>query len=173
QIMQNSANPAYPFTHEELEAMALQMGVEDEFHMLGTTYATDGPWRTNSIGGYGTIHCKDIRVAPVNDKFAVVYWGGDGAETVKLWSFHIARFRPNATHFDPQQDVPLVLADENLRVLMETYSGPVAIRDGILIAHEGNEVLLEYTPDDGPQEIIPITFPKRARSRDRGGLFYL
>jgi hypothetical protein len=97
----------------------------------------------------------------VHEKFAIVYWGGTRAETMRMWSFHITRNRPNACAFDESKDTALNLASEHLRVLVDTFQGRIPLQDGMLIAYKGSVVYLEYTPDFGMKEVVPITFPFR------------
>ncbi|KAJ7484608.1 hypothetical protein FB451DRAFT_1393142 [Mycena latifolia] len=109
------------WTDDEVEALVATYQGDAAVQELRTlrSYTSDGPWRANSMAGYGSRYCRDIRVAPLNHNFSIVYWGGEGAEVVGIWSFHIARFRPNATQFDERYDGHLTLANENLRVLVE------------------------------------------------------
>jgi len=136
----------YPFSPEDDELFASARGgsapeMLAELEMLRKTRTeTDGLWRANTVGGYATRHCSDVRLYQATPKYAIVYWGGTGAETVRLWSFHIARARPNAIAFDQTLDVPVNLAAEKLRMLVDTYSGRKPLQDGMFVANEGNEV---------------------------------
>ncbi|KAJ6523552.1 hypothetical protein B0H19DRAFT_1386363 [Mycena capillaripes] len=163
----------YPFSAEEDAALAALCGGPELVKELLLCQSTvvDGPWRANSIGGSATPNCRDIRIAPVvGTPFSVV---GHAAEAVKLWSFHnITRSRNNATIFDLNQDGPLFLSKEKLRLLVDTHKGRIALQEGFLIANEDTIVWLEYSPDHAPQQTIPISFPSRG-PKHGGGVIYL
>jgi hypothetical protein len=87
-----------------------------------------------------------------------------GVARVRIWSFHITRNHPNARVFDKSKDTALNrLASEHLRVLVDTFEGRIPLQEGMLIAYEGSVVYLDYTPDFGMKEVVPITFPFRGR----------
>ncbi|KAJ7486067.1 hypothetical protein B0H11DRAFT_1137139 [Mycena galericulata] len=77
------------------------------------------------IMGYGSIHRVDLHVQRVNANYSVVFWGGRGNDTGMMWSFYIARARPegivlNPRQFYPTHDQHVDLAAEHLRVVVET-----------------------------------------------------
>jgi hypothetical protein len=61
---------------------------------------------------------------PVHDRYLVVYWSTEGVDFLKIWSFHIAKFRAGATAFDDKFDTPLNLAEAGLRVFVKARQVP-------------------------------------------------
>ncbi|KAJ7221941.1 hypothetical protein C8J57DRAFT_1482358 [Mycena rebaudengoi] len=164
----------YPMTAEEQIAVATLYygeGAAAEYHAVAAI-TEDGPWRVNSVAGYGSIFCADIHVAVVNAKYNIVFWGGGlGHESSHSWSFHISRHRPltspHTPDFHPRLDAPLELASEGLqvRVRCRVPGGYVVLNEGSLMAPEGHTAWLWYLAEGAVVE-IPITFPMRSRATD-------
>ncbi|KAJ7221930.1 hypothetical protein C8J57DRAFT_1536496 [Mycena rebaudengoi] len=142
-------------------------GAAAEYHAVAAI-TEDGPWRVNSIAGYGSVFCVDIHVAVVSAKYNIVFWGGPGHESSHSWSFHISRHRPltspNTPEFHPRLDAPLELASEGLqvRVRCQVPGRYVVLKEDTLMAPEGYTVWLWYLA----VVEIPITFRKRSRATD-------
>ncbi|TFK73604.1 hypothetical protein BDN72DRAFT_854625 [Pluteus cervinus] len=109
----------------------------------------DNTWQGNSIGGYCSPHHHGIHVTPLDDKFSVVYWGGNGCIAHELWSFQISRRRPDAksgettTQFDEVLDGPVIFAEENISVSCPTINGRITLQQGKCILPEGEIFILE------------------------------
>lgn len=134
---------------------------------------------TRAPQGYESRYSKDIRVAPVSNDFSVVYWSGEGAQATPIWSFHIARRRPDIRlhavakphAFDERRDAPVDLAAARLRVLVYCeLDEAVSLSGGILIAPEESIVWLEHSPVGGPREVVPVTLPLVGPKPDFGGV---
>ncbi|KAJ7927606.1 hypothetical protein B0H13DRAFT_1971109 [Mycena leptocephala] len=156
----------YPFSFEEIAALVTSFGGDVAQLRDLQDLSPDGPWRARSIGGYASDFCHDVRLAPLNERFSVVYWGGRNLQDIGVWSFQISRYCPTATCYNERRDTPVCLAEERIQVFVDTPRGRVALQDGKLVALEGSHVHVVYSPRSGPEQTTTFKLPTRERAPD-------
>lgn len=119
--------------------------------------------------GFCSLDSKDVHIHPISDRYSVVYWGGDSAETSRLWNFQISRSRPSIDQgrpldFDPDCDYPVNLREEHIAVLAPVEGRRVQLRGGAFIALEGGVIHVDITSIHGTAT-IPVTFPTRSHHK--------
>ncbi|KAJ7665404.1 hypothetical protein DFH06DRAFT_312897 [Mycena polygramma] len=108
------------------------------------------------IGVPCTRDAKDVRVARLSDKYKIVYWGGDGAEVAKLWSYKLYLFRGTLT-FDADIDHPIDMRAAGIRVTEWFDCKNIVHTPEATIAREG--IRLTFT--DGKGLNREVMFPER------------
>jgi hypothetical protein len=100
-----------------------------------------------------------MRSKPLNRDYHIVIWGGNAAESSKVWSFQITT--RHAIHFDPQRDRPVDLDQENIRVYALFNSHRHQLTKHFLVGKEGGLLFIKITR--GGSEIeVPVLLPSRS-----------
>lgn len=100
-----------------------------------------------------------------------MYWGGETAERICLWNFHVSKASSGETRvtgetrpFDEGVHKPVNLTREKIRVVVQLYWKKYeALRDGNMTAQEGSMVYLEEIGLRNRKVLTPILLPRRER----------
>jgi hypothetical protein len=113
-----------------------------------------------TIQGPCTSDSKDVRVAQLSNEYKIIYWGGDAAESVGLWSYQLSYFR-GTLDFDVNLDHPVDLRAAGIRMWGKTQNGDIPLSSHVLGAREDARIIFQ----DGKGLNREVMFPARPRPR--------
>ncbi|KAI0250406.1 hypothetical protein BJV78DRAFT_1218974 [Lactifluus subvellereus] len=151
-------------TPEGRSIMARAVGGEQIVtRFMNKTLVSSDRVNVDLIGGSCTQDSRDVHIHPLNDRYNIVYWGGDAAEAHRLWTFQISHSHPIIQSFPvvfhPSCDSPVNLKENGITVFMLSGSGK-ELKEGHFMCLEGAVVLVDITSTHGTTT-IPVIFPTR------------
>ncbi|TFK68436.1 hypothetical protein BDN72DRAFT_841827 [Pluteus cervinus] len=136
-------------SQEELMALGLSIGGKAGENRALERYESwqNNTWQAESLLGYCSRYHEEVHMIPIDNDFAIIYWGGPGAAANQYWSFQVSRRRGDAAVFDEDLDTPVDVAKEGICILMQVSPKKfVELLQGTFHCFEGRRVIYKRFP---------------------------